>query len=173
MRSFLPAVLLLAACATAPVVPDPAPTPAPAAEPATVVYVVRHAEKASDGDDPPLTERGQARAEALAALLADQALSAVYSTPYQRTRQTVAPAAAVHGLTVTAYDPSGDLAATLRAAPAGLVFLVAGHSNTVPGIVAGLGAPAQPEIPHEHYGDLYRVTLGDEVVELDISRFGD
>jgi 2,3-bisphosphoglycerate-dependent phosphoglycerate mutase len=145
----------------------------PKLDPASVVWVVRHAEKASDGDDPPLTEAGQARAEALAALLADEPIVAVYSTPYQRTQQTAAPTAEAHGLTVLEYDPRSDLPALLIAEHLGQAVLITGHSNTVPGIVAGLGVtPAPEEIPHERYGDLYRVTITGPKVELELSRFG-
>jgi len=169
MRTLILLASLLSACAATPVQVEPAP----AADLATTIYVVRHAEKANDGDDPPLTHQGLARAEALAVLMAEEPLVAVYSTPFQRTQQTVAPAAAGHGLIVTDYDPRSDLPALVLDQHVGAVVLVAGHSNTVPSIVAGLGAPEQPEIPHEHYGDLYRVTrVGDEV-ELVIERYGD
>jgi phosphohistidine phosphatase SixA len=168
MRPFLPLALLLAACAGGPA----EPAPAPAAEPTTVVFVVRHAEKAA-GDDPPLTAAGQARAEALATLLAHQPLVAVYSTPYLRTRQTVAPTAEQHGLGLTEYDPGSDLPAAILAAHPGEAVLVAGHSNTVPAIVAGLGASEPAEIPHERYGDLYTVTRAGGDVALGIQRFGD
>ncbi len=160
--------LVFAACSSAP------PGALPDAAPPTVVYVVRHAEKASDAEDPPLTAQGQARAEALAALLAAEPLAAVFSTPYERTRQTSAPTAAAQGLTVIEYDPRSDLPGLILAEHAGQRVLVAGHSNTVPSIVAGLGVEPPPEeIPHERYGDLYRVTVVAGDAELVLSRFGD
>ena len=39
-------------------------------------------------------------------------------------------------------------------------MVVAGHSNTVPGIVAELGAPEPAEIPETDYGNLFVVTVG-------------
>ncbi len=36
---------------------------------------------------------------------------------------------------------------------------VAGHSNTVPGIVAALGATEPAEIPETDYGNLFIVTV--------------
>jgi phosphohistidine phosphatase SixA len=160
--------ILLLACATQTIAPEPAAQPPPPLR----AYVVRHAETA-DGDDPPLTAQGAARAEALRDLLADQPLAAVYSTPYQRTVQTVQPTAAAHGLEVIEYDPSGDLPAGVLAEHGGETVLISGHSNTVPALVAGLGAPQPDEIPHERYGDLWLVTHTGDQVELELGRYGD
>ncbi|MEE4330256.1 MAG: histidine phosphatase family protein, partial [Wenzhouxiangella sp.] len=45
------------------------------------VYLVRHAERAEDGsDDPPLSPEGQARAQALRAVLDDVELAAIHTT---------------------------------------------------------------------------------------------
>jgi len=129
------AALLLSGCAGAP----PA---ASAAQVQSTFVVVRHAEKAPGPEaDPGLAEEGHARAAALARRLAGEPLVAVYTTDYRRTRATVAPAAQRHGLEPRTYDarqPARELIAGLRARhPAGTV-LVAGHSNTVPEIVAAL-----------------------------------
>lgn len=173
MRSSLLCTFVLAGCAHLGQPDLPPPEPLVATTPATRVFVVRHAEKASDGDDPPLTEQGQARARALAVRLADAPLVAVYSTPYLRTQQTVQPTADAHGLAVTEYDPGSDLPALILERHGGASVLVAGHSNTVPAIVAGLGAPEPGEIPHERYGDLYVVTRVCHAHDLVVERFGE
>lgn len=146
---FAPA-LALAACAgpspAASTTPEPAVTPAPAegarsTEPGPrFVVLVRHAEKADESKDPPLTAAGKARAECLADLLAPAAVTDVLSTDYQRTRDTVGPLAAEHGRTV---EVLADADATgwvkrLRALPPGAVAVVAGHSNTIPVLVRDL-----------------------------------
>ena len=73
----------------------------------TTVVVVRHAEKVIDPEnrDPLLTEAGVGRAHALARLLGDVPIAAVYSSSYQRTRLTAAPAAKQAGVEVQIRDP--------------------------------------------------------------------
>jgi len=126
------------------------------APPPLWVVLVRHAEKDA-GPDPLLLPTGAARAEALAAVLREAPLQAVYSTDTRRTRATAAPTAAGHGLPVTIYTPesSADLAAKLRAS--GGAYLIVGHSDTVPAFVATLGAGAASPIHHEEYDRLTMV----------------
>lgn len=111
--------------------------------------VVRHAEKASDDPrDPALSAQGLQRARRLAERLAADPLVATYATAYRRTQQTVAPAAAAHGIDVTTYDaaqPAAEFADALKATHRTGTVLVAGHSNTVPAIVSALcGCEAAP-----------------------------
>lgn len=103
--------------------------------------VVRHAEKADGGKDPALSPAGHARAATLARRLAGANLVAIYTTGFRRTRGTVAPTATAKGLDAIVYDagePAGTLATRLKAAHREGTVLVAGHSNTVPDIVAAL-----------------------------------
>ncbi|HEY0662396.1 MAG TPA: phosphoglycerate mutase family protein [Lysobacter sp.] len=106
--------------------------------------IVRHAEKANDDPkDPSLSEAGLARAQALAASLADAPLTAAYATAYRRTQMTAAPAAQAHGLTVVTYDAKQsptDFAAQLRRTHGQGTVLVVGHSNTASEIAAALCA---------------------------------
>src|SRR5205085_354526 len=67
---------------------------APTAAGQSTIFIVRHAEKAQGGgDDPVLSEAGQARAESLANLLKDAGISAIYTSEVKRTQQTAAPLA--------------------------------------------------------------------------------
>lgn len=130
---WLLATLALAACTT--------PQPPPADTGGVAFVVVRHAEKADAGSDPALSTTGRVRADALARRMAGADLVAIYTTGFRRTRGTVGPLAAAQGLAATVYDahlPASALAARLKAAHQEGTVLVAGHSNTVPDIVAAL-----------------------------------
>ena len=147
---FLPACVLLSACAAAPTQPAISST----------VYLVRHAEKdLAAGKDPPLTAAGRARAERLSTLLAKVPLEAIYSTATQRTRQTAMPTAEAHGLTIIEYDASdaATFATSLRQQhPHGNV-LVIGHSNTLPALARALCHCAVDEMDEAIYGTRYTV----------------
>lgn len=116
------------------------------ARPRTVL-LVRHAEKDPAGDpkDPGLSERGRARAAALAALCAEARISHLFASEYERTRATLAPLAKALELELVVVPASkpGELERALDALPEGSVALVAGHSNTIPDLVARLGAEAR------------------------------
>lgn len=105
----------------------------------TVIFV-RHAEKADDGSsDPVLNEAGEKRAVKLSELLQEKYdnLAAVFSTPYNRTRLTAAPAAERFGLEITEYnwkDPD-LLLSDIASEYAGKTVLIVGHSNTTPHLV--------------------------------------
>ncbi|CAG0939705.1 partial 2,3-bisphosphoglycerate-dependent phosphoglycerate mutase, partial [Candidatus Brocadiaceae bacterium] len=66
----------------------------------TTFIIIRHAEKESTGSDPNLTVDGISRAEELKRILGNISINAVYSTTYNRTKQTVAPLATAKGITV-------------------------------------------------------------------------
>jgi len=109
---------------------------------AASVVVVRHAEKADAADpDTELSERGHARAAALARLLAASAPTHAFASEFRRTQQTLAPLVDAGELaveTVPARDTAA-LVARLTRLEAGAVAVVAGHSNTVPALVTALG----------------------------------
>lgn len=149
---------------------------APRATVGASFVVVRHAEKAAvDPGDPALTDAGRARADALAASLADAPLAAVYATAYRRTQQTAAPSASTHALAVTTYDakqPAGEFAARLKRAHAAGTVLVVGHSNTVPEIAAALcGCAVAPMSEAEYDRHLSIEIDAHGVARLAVSRY--
>ena len=132
----------------------------------TTVVVVRHAEKRIEpgNHDPMLTEAGAERAEALARLLKDIPIAAVYSSDFNRTRSTAAPTARQAGVEVLLRDP-GDPDALrdeiLRDHRGGAV-LVVGHSNTVPRMLVSLGVEEPPAIADDQYDDCFIVLIPDD-----------
>ncbi|MBV9497332.1 MAG: histidine phosphatase family protein [Acidobacteria bacterium] len=124
----------------------------------TVVFAVRHAEKAADGSkDPALTPEGAARAASLAKILRDANVTVAYSTATTRTRST----AKALGVAVTEYSSSADLAKKILAEDRGKNVLVVGHSNTVPDLVKAFGIAAAPEIGDNDYDNLFIVVIPD------------
>ncbi len=125
------------------------------------VVLVRHAEKADDSKDPPLTEKGRERADSLVRLLGRTDVDAIYSSEYERTQATVAPLAAASGLrteVISAREPE-VLLETLRNHAPDDVIVVSGHSNTLPAMLSELGAANVPTIEHHEYDRVFLVTL--------------
>jgi broad specificity phosphatase PhoE len=143
------------------------------AQETTTVLVVRHAEKEWEEGDPPLSEVGWERADALLRLTEESGVSVLFGTQYKRTTQTLEPIAEQLALEILTHD-AGDsegLAARILSEHAGRVVLVSGHSNTVPEIVAALGAPEPDPIDDAEYDNLYVVSVsagGDEATVLRI-----
>ena len=96
------------------------------------------------------------------------------STDYNRTRQTVTPLAEALGLPVEVYDPRAleAFAERLKTTPGR--YVVAGHSNTTPQLVALLGGePGEPINEDYEFDRLYQVVIGaDGSVSSSLLRYG-
>jgi len=159
-------LLLLVACSGIP--STVAPGEPPSASGPTVVLLVRHAEKATDGgEDPSLTPAGKQRAEALVEVAGSAGVSAILATQYRRTRETAQPLADRLGIPVAVHEVvSGGaqahataLARDVLERHRGQSVLVVGHSNTVPLLVEALaGIPVQP-IADSEYDRLFVVVV--------------
>ena len=151
-----------------------APATLAAQSDATVVYLVRHAERAEDGtNDPPISAAGEARAELVAEMLRDAGITHVHTTDYRRTRSTAAPTATSAGLEMRLYDPRdlSGFARELQQTPGR--HLVLGHSNTTPALVEALGGDPGHPIEEMEYDRLYVVTLAGGGASTVLIRFGD
>ena len=125
------------------------------------IYIVRHAEKQLVGDDPELAQSGALRAQKLAQILSDQDIKHIYSTNYQRTKQTAQPTADEFGLEIELYDPRNhdELVEKLKSVDGNA--LVVGHSNTVGQIAnyfVGEGEKFQ-DLDDSQYNFIYIVSL--------------
>jgi len=124
-----------------------------------VIFIVRHAEK-RDGKDPNLTAQGQLRALRLATVLSSTPLNKVYTTDYNRTRETAAAVTQDKQLGLSVYDPRDMAAFTQQLLTEQGSILVVGHSNTSTDLVERLGAEKQLPIDDaSEFDRLYIVTL--------------
>ena len=140
--------------------------------PVSVVYLVRHAEKADTTKDPALSQAGEARAAELARMLIDAGITHVWSTDLKRTRLTAKPLAERSGITVSTYDPGklDQLAIRLKTTPGR--HLVVGHSNTTPEVVKQLGGEPGPGIDENEYDRFYLVVLSPQGAATVVLRYG-
>jgi broad specificity phosphatase PhoE len=146
---------------------------------AMVVYLVRHAEKDTldpANEDPGLTREGEARAEALRALLEEQEVDALYATKYIRTTNTLKPLAESRQLEVRQYEAHDfeNLKQHLLQHHKGETVVVAGHSNTILPIIEALGAkPPVAEILDSTYDYIFKVTVApDGTATVETDQFG-
>jgi broad specificity phosphatase PhoE len=130
-----------------------------------VIFLVRHAERTTGSaatgratmmaDDPPLSAAGAVRAAKLATLLASADIRHIYTTEFQRTRQTAAPlAAALHLQSIMAASRDSEtLFAQVRKATGNV--LIVGHSNTIPDLLKRLGVKEEIAIADTEYDNLF------------------
>lgn len=125
------------------------------------IYVVRHAEKATQAmnmsSDVPLTARGEQRAIALKDELKNKKIKAIYSTKTIRTESTARPTATHFGLTINNYNPRPDSLFYQLIKSNKKNTLIVGHSNTVDDIVNTFcGLPEIPgDLPETEYDNLF------------------
>ena len=133
----------------------------------TTIIFVRHAERALEpADDPGLSEAGRHRAAELARQLVDAdvvaGIDAIYATPYRRTQETAQPIADALDLPINTYDASDteEVLETILKNHKGKIILVVGHSNTVPVLIANLGASKKvPPIHESEYDNIYIISI--------------
>jgi 2,3-bisphosphoglycerate-dependent phosphoglycerate mutase len=125
--------------------------------PTTSVLLVRHAEKAAQTYDPPLSAAG---------------VTAVYASEFTRTHQTVAPLATFLSLDVDHFnhDDVSGLVNHVLSEHKGETVVIAGHSDTVPAIIAEMCEDPIAPIGENDYDNLFVLTVcpcrGTAVVNL-------
>jgi broad specificity phosphatase PhoE len=127
------------------------------------VVIVRHAEKAAnDPKDPDLSPAGHVRAEALARILKDASISAIFTSEFKRTQETAAPTSVSSGVapTIVGGKDIAGLVSKLHEASGNV--LVVGHGDTIPDIIKALGVNAPIQIPDQDYTEIFVVNLGDK-----------
>ena len=133
----------------------------------TTILFVRHAEKlAVEDDDPSLSEAGTRRVAELTRQLVDAdvvaGIDAIYATPFKRSQETVQPIADALSLPIRTYDAedTNHVLDKILRKHKGKIILVVGHSNTLPTLIANLGASKKvPRIAEGEYDNIYIVTI--------------
>jgi broad specificity phosphatase PhoE len=136
----------------------------------TVIYLIRHAEKADASANPNLSDAGSQRANNWALLLQDVTFEAFYSTNYNRTLQTIQPIATSNGKEVTLYDPANFTLEDVIVNHTGKNVFIVGHSNTIPQLInTYLGTNTYSNMAEADFGNLYKITVLDGVVSHEMT----
>ena len=128
----------------------------------TTVIFVRHAEQTRQSDpDPGLSEDGKLRVAELTRQLVDAdviaGIDAIYATPLRRAQETARPLADRLDLPINTYDADDTelVLETILKRHKGKIILVVGHSNTIPQLIANLGAhKGVPDIARDEYDNI-------------------
>lgn len=132
----------------------------------TTYYLIRHAEKQRtnpNDKDPSLTFKGLKRADKWAEVLSNANINMVYTTNYNRTKETAKPTADKNGLRMYVYNPSKMYDGGFKYNTKGKNVLVVGHSNTTPFFANKiLGKNIYKQIADDNNSNLYIVTVTKE-----------
>ena len=129
----------------------------------TSFYFIRHTEKNTSNPadkDPNLITEGILRAARWSSVLEHIPFETIYSTDYNRTRNTAHPIAEKKNLPLTLYSPKNFDQRTFRTENRGKTVLIVGHSNTVPSMVNALiGNETYKQIEDSNYVNLYIINI--------------
>ena len=133
----------------------------------TTIIFVRHADKAASPiDNPGLSAAGQRRAAELSRQLVDAdvvaGVDAVYSTGYKRSQETARAVADALDLPINTYDvdDTEEILETILKRHKGKIILIVAHGNTVPVLIAKLGASKKvPPIAEFEYDNIYIISI--------------
>ncbi len=132
----------------------------------TTIIFVRHAEKVEIQDDPGLSVAGRRRVAELTRQLVDAdvvaGIDAIYATPFKRSQETAQPLADALSLPIRTYDAedTNDILEKILKKHKGKIILVVGHSDTLPVLIANLGASKKvPRIAEGEYDNIYIVSI--------------
>jgi broad specificity phosphatase PhoE len=151
------AVVKTAALALLAVLASVAPVrPATAQE---AIYIVRHAERADQSADSPLSTDGVGRSYKLRDTLKDAGINKIFTSELRRTIETAEPLAKADHVTprIVAAADLDKLVASITATGAHDRVLVVGHSNTIPALLKALHVEAAITIGDDQYDNLFIV----------------
>ena len=139
------------------------------------IYIVRHAEKDSlPSGDVYLSQTGRNRANDLKRLLWHKHIAFIYSTRYNRTRETATPLGSEIGVPIKTYNNDALPALVRSFQKLTGNALVVGHSNTVITMLDSLHvANTIKFIPETDYDNIFLVTYKkNKLIKFRESTFG-
>jgi 2,3-bisphosphoglycerate-dependent phosphoglycerate mutase len=136
-------------------------------------YIVRHAEKAGDSNDPQLSQQGIDRAVDLEKYLASKKLDTVFTSTFKRTMLTglsVSLPRAIPQISIDQQNPQAlnNFVQRMKSIKTDKGILIVGHTNTVPIIVQGLCGQTIAPIAENDYDNIYIIDIknGNAVLQL-------
>lgn len=123
------------------------------------VLIIRHGEKQA-GEDPGLTGAGRARAARWAVLAREAGIDAVLTSDARRTRETGTIIADTLGVSRAErpVDDTAGLVDLITFDHAEDTVLVVAHTETIPGLLAGLGVVEPVTVEQDDFASLFVVT---------------
>ena len=140
----------------------------------TILFLVRHAEKdlTVDGDNPPLIEEGYQRAERLRDLLEKYEVKEVFSTSYDRNRNTIAPLVEAQNVPLSFYEWHEWHETIEDIKKQKGVFVLCGHGDNLLPIITYLnGELPMEEIGHDDYENLFKLIITADTTYVDLIHF--
>ena len=135
----------------------------------TTYYLIRHAEKVDNSQNPDLSETGLKRANQWNTIFSEISFDEIYSTDYKRTIQTASPTATVKNIQIKLYDPKTINIDSFKKEKLGKKILIVGHSNTTPKFVNDIiNQNIFSAIEDATFGNLYIVTIIDGVITFQL-----
>lgn len=132
----------------------------------TTYYFIRHAEKTdSKNPNPSLNMKGKLRAEKWMNVFNNVKFDLIYSTKYNRTKETALPTAENQDLDIIIYSPGKSDYDKFLGVTKGKTVLIVGHSNTVPEFVNFvIGEDKYKTIEHHNNCNLYIIEIKDKLI---------
>ncbi len=136
----------------------------------TTIFLIRHAEKSLDSNDPILSETGKLRAKQWATYFESFPISLFYSTNYKRTLETCRAVSKENKIIL--YEPKAlDLKSIIKENK-GKTILIVGHSNTIPSHINQLlGEQIYKDMEENQFGNLYTITDKSGVLSHSLQTF--
>jgi 2,3-bisphosphoglycerate-dependent phosphoglycerate mutase len=139
-------------------------------------YVVRHAEKVDNSDDPELSQLGRERAVDLQNYITER-LDTVFTSFKKRTiltGLTVALPRSIPQITIDQANEQSLLAfiERLKKISGNKAILIVGHTNTVPKIVLGISGQAIDPIPENDFDNIYIIKRSGNSITLQKLTYG-